>query len=125
MKFGEFFRTKRIELGLTLRKFCQGSGLDPAYVSRIENGLSLPPESIEKLKGLAVAIKLEEGTIEWVTFFDLASAAKGEIPLDIHGAFPNINSILPAFYRTLRKRTITKTDVNSLLTLIKDGKKDE
>ena len=34
--FGEFFKQKRIVLGMTLRQFCAENGLDPGNISKIE-----------------------------------------------------------------------------------------
>lgn len=37
-KFGKFVRRKRLEKGITLNKFAIAAELDPAIISRIENG---------------------------------------------------------------------------------------
>lgn len=43
MTFGEFVREKRIQKGLSLRRFAELVALSPAYVSQIENGIQSPP----------------------------------------------------------------------------------
>jgi hypothetical protein len=35
MKFGEFFKRRRIALGLTLRAFCRSNALAPGNISRL------------------------------------------------------------------------------------------
>jgi transcriptional regulator with XRE-family HTH domain len=117
-RFGEFFRQKRLELRLTLRQFCRKKGYDAGYISRMESGLLLPPKDIEKLKALATALEIKEQTPDWVLFFDLAATEKGEIPKDIKD-FSKFQGMLPAFYRTLRKKKVTEKDIKNLLKLFR------
>lgn len=42
LAFSQFVKQKRMELGLTLRKFCNENGLDSAVISRIERGIGDP-----------------------------------------------------------------------------------
>lgn len=124
MTFATFAQEKRRALGLSLRSFCQRKGYDPANISRIENGLLPPPQDREKLKAYAIALELEEGTEEWVTFFDLAASAVGKIPEDIIEDFPQVKSLLPAFYRSVRNRdkTATKEEMLELLKTLTEPK---
>lgn len=121
MNFGEFFKAKRRETGLTLRQFCTNSGQDAAYISRLENGLMAAPSSPEKLKGLARALKIEQDSEEWVTFFDLAATSRHNIPADIALDSEKAMELLPAFYRTLRNEPISTEEAERLLKLIKGG----
>ena len=57
--FGEFFREKRIALGLTLREFCEMYELDPGNISRLERGKSPPPKD-SILKEYAKYLKLKQ-----------------------------------------------------------------
>jgi len=114
--FSTFFKEKRLALGMTLRSFCQTKGYDVAYISRIENALIQPPEDTEKLKALAQALGLKEQTTDWVTFFDLAANSKGKIPADIKENYPQVVSLLPAFYRSLRKKETTPETLEALLS---------
>jgi len=118
LTFSEFFNSKRLSMGLTLRRFCANKGYDVAYISRLENGLMAPPEDPEKLKALAFALELEESSIDWVTFFDLAATVKGKLPEDLKRD-TRIMTVLPAFYRTIRKKDIAKTDIDKLIKLLK------
>lgn len=121
MSFGEYVRNRRMELRLTLREFSKNKGYDVAYISRIENGYVTPPEDQEKLKALAVALQLVENSEDWVKFFDLAATEKGVLPQDIKEKASNIN-FLPAFYRTLRKKEVTDSDIEKLVKILRDGK---
>lgn len=119
MNFGDFIRERRIKMKLTLRQFAKQKGYDAAYISRLENNLVNPPTDEEKLRGLAKALELKEQSEEWVQFFDLAAASRGQIPQDLAS---NIN-ILPAFYRTIRKKKITEEDIKDLVKIFKKGQK--
>jgi transcriptional regulator with XRE-family HTH domain len=58
--FGEHFRQLREKTGLSLRSFCLAHGFDPGNISRLERGAFLPPESPEKLREYAKALKLRK-----------------------------------------------------------------
>ena len=119
MTFPDFIKQRRKELGYTLRAFCKNKGYDPSYISRLENGLLNPPLETSKREGLALALEFEEGTPEWVTFFDLVNASNYQLPEDIKENFPQIVSFLPAFYRTIRKKEMSSADIQDLVNLLK------
>ena len=115
--FGEFFRQKRIDLGFTLRSFCERYSYDPGNISRMERNILSPSVDTEKLAGYAAALKIPRDSEEWTTFFDLAHAAKGKVPEDLLKS-PHILSILPAFYRTARGGKLNKEKINQLIKLM-------
>ena len=119
MKFHELFKKKRMEIG-TVREFAKQSGLDLAYISRLENGVTLPPRDIKKLKKLALALGIKDGTDQWQEFMDLAAIAKNELPMDLHDD-ERIASILPAFYRTLRDRELDEKEIKKLIDSIRES----
>jgi len=121
MIFGEFFKNKRMQTGLSLRQFCDQKGLDSAYISRIENSIIPAPAKDILLKGLAKALGIEVNSPEWIEFFDLASLSKGQIPDDIQEEFPEVLNYLPSFLRSTKKEKVTKEDITKLLSLIKGG----
>lgn len=127
MNFGEFIKKRRLDLGYTLREFCRTKGQESAYISRLENTICLPPKKEEKLKSLAKAYEIKEGTVLWVDFFDQAAASLKTLPKDLNNE--NITRFLPAFCRTIRKENITGKDIEKLVKLIKgedlDGKSDK
>lgn len=117
--FGELIRQKRIELKMTLRGFCEKTGYDVAYISRLENGLMLASADAIKLQKLARSLNISEKTKEWGQFFDLAAISRKTLPKDIDAKLLNY---LPAFLRTATKKELKKRDVEKLLMLIKEGK---
>ena len=123
MKFHELFKSRRMKIG-TVREFAKKSGLDLAYVSRLENGIILPPRDSEKLARLATALGIIDGSEEWREFMDLAAVARNELPEDLQDD-ERIMAVLPAFYRALRNKNIDKDDIRRLFDMIqktKEGK---
>ena len=123
MKFHELFKRKRMEIG-TVREFAKKSGLDLAYVSRLENGVILPPRDSEKLEKLALALELRKESDEWREFMDLAAVAKNELPEDLWDD-ERVASVLPAFYRTLRNKDLDEAEMKKLLELIRNSGKED
>ncbi len=123
MQFAQFFKEQRVAHGLTMRKFAEKKGYDVGYISRLENGVINPPAESEKMESLASALELKPKTGEWVTFFDLAAAARKELPLDIQNDSQAVK-LLPAFYRTLRKKDIDRAEVEKLLDFIRKEKEN-
>ena len=122
--YGKFFKEHRLKQGLSLRQFCKSKGLDPAYVSRIENDIIPAPIKEDVLEALAQSIDIKKMTKEWVEFHDLASISRGKIPKDVQEKYPEVLSILPAFFRSIGKKRMTENDVKELIKLVRDGYDD-
>lgn len=122
MDFYQFFKERRQAYG-SVRRFAGDYGLDPAYVSRLENGVTPPPRDTAKLQKLGRALGLTEDSAEWQQFMDLASMAKNELPEDLKND-ARAASMLPAFYRTLRNEKLDASEAEELLKLIKESGKD-
>jgi len=116
--FGEFFKAKRIALGLTLREFCFKHALDPGNMSRLERGLLPPPEDRNVLERYAKCLNLKVGSDDWYTFFDLAAAAKGRIPAELMED-KEIVAKLPVVFRALRGKRLTDQDLDELVKKVK------
>ncbi|MCX6577004.1 MAG: hypothetical protein NTV82_11515 [Candidatus Aminicenantes bacterium] len=116
--FGEFFKKKRVEKGLTLRSFCLKNGFDPGNISKMERGLLVPPSSRDKLEIYAKALGLKPGSADWVEFFDRAAACKGEIPLEIMSDSQLVEK-LPLIFRTIRGKRVTDKQLEELAELIR------
>lgn len=115
--FGEFFKSKRIEQGLTLREFCKKHRLDPGNLSKMERG-QLKPPSGEKLEEYARYLAIIKGSTDWYTFFDRASACKGIIPEEFMNDEELIQS-LPIIFRTFRNKQVTKELTLNLIERLK------
>lgn len=118
--FGDFFRSKRIALELTLRTFCERFGYDPGNISRIERNILPPTVDDEKLAGYAAALQIKRETEEWVLFHDLAHTAKGQIPEDIITK-PNSNKYLPLLFRTVRGKKLSRKQLEELIKLLNES----
>lgn len=117
--FGDFFRSKRIALGLTLRSFCERYNYDPGNISRLERNILPPTLNDEKIAGYAAALKIKRDSEEWVKFYDLAHAAKGKIPTDLKNN-ERISEFLPAFFRTMRNKKLDRKKLKKLLRLLNE-----
>lgn len=117
MSFGEFFHFKRIALALSLRDFCERYGYDPGNISRLERNILPPTLDDEKLAGYALALKIKRDSEDWVFFYDLAHAAKGQLPADLKNK-DKITQLLPAFFRTMRNKKLDKDKLEKLVKLL-------
>lgn len=122
-QFYQLFKKYRMEKG-TVRQFAKENDYDIAYISRLENGVTMPPKDAKKLKKLALALGLVECSSEWQEFMDLASMAKNELPEDFKDD-ERVSAMLPAFYRTLRNEKLDKAEAEKLIKLIKESGKEE
>jgi transcriptional regulator with XRE-family HTH domain len=116
--FGNFFKTKRIEAGFTLREFCRTHSLDPGNISRMERGLLKPPSSKDKLEEYASYLGIEKGSDDWYEFFDLAAACRGEIPEEFLDDEELIKH-LPIIFRTIRGKKVSKKKLEELIEMIR------
>ena len=124
MEFGQYFKERRMELGFTARKFAKEKGYDVGYISRLENNLIAPPAEKEKVAALGHALELTEGTKDWEKFLDLVAIARNEIPEDLRSNEMAVK-MLPAFYRSLRDKNLDKAEIDKLLELLEESRKEE
>ncbi len=118
MTFGEYIKELRIRGGHTLRRFCELHGLDAGNYSKLERGLFPPPTGEEKMLELARAYGLKRGTDDWSTFFDLAAAAKGQVPKDLLSDEEVVDK-LPVLFRTLRGEPVPEDKLDELIEFIR------
>lgn len=117
-KFGDLIKQLRLERGQTLREFCSENRLDPANFSRLERGLFPPPQSRELLEKYATALGLREGSDEWLNFFDVAAAERGQLPADFMSDEEVVEK-LPALFRTMRGKQLTAEKLDELIERIR------
>ena len=115
--FGEFFKQKRIDGGMTLREFCKKFGCDPGNMSKMERGLLSPPTE-KKLEEYASFLGIPRGSNDWYEFFDRAAACKGEIPEEIMQD-EEIFKSLPLIFRTFRNKKVSKKTIEELIDKLK------
>jgi transcriptional regulator with XRE-family HTH domain len=117
--FGAFVgRVRREGLEMSLREFCERNGLDPGNLSRLERGKLPPPRSREVLDRYAASLELREGSDDWLLFYDLAAAGRGEVPEDLM-ADEDVVSQLPVLFRTLRGDRVDDAKLQELIRLIR------
>lgn len=118
MTFGEFIKTKRLEAGYSLRKFCEIAEIDASNWSKIERDRLPVSYDREKLESITKIIKLKEGSKDWFQFFDLASLSQKKIPEDIYSDEEVVNA-LPILFRTLRGEKPDKKELDKMIELLK------
>jgi hypothetical protein len=82
----------------------------------------LPPDNEDKLAAYAIALGIEKGSSDWVTYFDLAAIAKQELPKEVKESAPEIISLLPAFLRTNGNRKISDEKLQKLIDFLSSTK---
>lgn len=117
-RFGEFFKACRISKGQTLRTFCLENGFDVGNISKLERGRMAPPTSDAKVAEYAKALGLQEGSDDWIEFFDLAAQARGQIPHDILND-EELVAKLPLVFRTLRGQRVDDNVLSQLIEKIR------
>jgi transcriptional regulator with XRE-family HTH domain len=118
MTFGSLVKTKRLEAGYSLRKFCEIAEIDSSNWSKVERDRLPVSYDREKLESIAKLIKLEDGSKEWFQFFDLASLSQKKIPEDIYSD-DEVVKALPIFFRTLRGDKPDKKELDKMIELLK------
>lgn len=68
--FGEFIRSKRVELKITLREFVKALKFDPCSWSRIESERVAPPQENEVLLAIAIYLDLDFDVLQDMAYRD-------------------------------------------------------
>ncbi len=116
--FGELFKQKRLEKGLSLREFCRRNGLDPGNVSKLERGRLAPPGDRAKLEKYARMIGIPEGSDEWREFVDLGTICAGRIPDEVLSDEELVKR-LPLVFRTVSGGKLTEEQLDELIEKIR------
>lgn len=116
--FGAFVRSKRIEIGLSLRKFCELAELDPSNWSKIERGRM--PAVIEKKKliELGSLLGIKQSEQDFQKLIDLAYISRKKIP-DYVYSDEEVLSALPIFFRTAQGQKPSDEELNKVIELLK------
>ena len=116
--FGEFIKERRINKGISLRKFCKRVEIDASNWSKVERGLLAPPQDEERLRKIAWALDIKFGSALWKEMKDKANIDAGIIPNDILSDEKVLNS-LPMFFRTIRSEKPTPEELDKLINMIR------
>lgn len=120
--FGEFIKSKRLALDLSLREFCKKIDEDPSNWSKIERNLFSPPQNAEKLERIGKTLKIPKGSEEWEKMHDLSNISSGNIP-DYIMKNEEVLQSLPAFFRTVGNIKPTREEIQKLIDKLKEIKK--
>lgn len=113
--FGEYFKQKRIELGVSLREFCRNHGLDHGNISKLERGRLTPPQNDDLLNKYALYLQLTADEQE--TFKELAKIGNKQIPEYLSDE--ETLAKLPVFFRALRGTELTEDKLQNLIEMIR------
>jgi transcriptional regulator with XRE-family HTH domain len=121
--FGEFVRNLRLQRKLTLREFCREHNLEPANWSRMERGVTAPPQDRSILERYARNLSVKPETEDWRTFMDLAAIDSGVIPEDIMNDELLLERV-PVMFRAARGDKLTREQLDELLGLLRKETKN-
>src|SRR2546423_553903 len=111
-KFGELLKEFRLRAGFGLRRFAEIIDMRPTNLSAIEHGRRNPPGDAGRLREIAEALGLVEGSADWSRFFD---AARGEevLPADVRHLANR--PLIPALLRTIDNRQLGDEEIARLI----------
>src|SRR5688572_22291816 len=111
-EFGDVLRELRLAAGYGLRRFAKLIGELPSNLSAIETGVRSPWRTQEKLRAVASALALEEGSRNWDRFF-LSARRPDSVPPDIERLLERPLHL--ALLRAVEERQLTDDELQKLV----------
>jgi transcriptional regulator with XRE-family HTH domain len=112
--FGQLLKELRLAVGLGQTQFAEMISMKPSNLSAIEHGRRNPPEDPERLKEIASALGLEEGSGAWTRFFDAAVATRaGKLPADVRHLAGR--KLVPVLLRTIDEKQLSDEELARLI----------
>lgn len=116
---GKLLKDLRLQAGFGLRRFAELIGMQPSNLSAIEHGHRPFPEDPDKVRRIADALGLVEGSAKWDEFFD-AARSEGQFPADV--ADMADRELVPLLLRTVKNRDLSDEDIRRLIGEFQGGK---
>lgn len=110
--FGAILRQYRLRSGYGLRRFAKLIGEMPSNLSAVETGGRSPWRQMEKLRKVANALALEEGSRDWDRFF-LAACKPEILPPDVERLLERELNI--ALLRTVDELKLSDDELTELV----------
>lgn len=110
--FKSLLKTLRLRAGYGLREFAEMIGDAPSNYAGIEAGDRNPWRDPEKLRRVAVALGLEEGSQEWDSLF-VGARRKGGLPPDVEHILDR--PLIPLLLRTVDELQMSDGDLRRLV----------
>jgi transcriptional regulator with XRE-family HTH domain len=121
-EFGELLKEFRLALGVGQSEFSKMIGMKPSNLNAVEHGRRKPPESPDKLREMAIALGLEEGSENWMRFVDAAARVADELPVDVRHMTQR--RLLPVLLRTIDDRQMSDEELAKLIAALEGGRED-
>lgn len=116
-EFGSLLKEFRLRAGFGLRKFAQMIDMPASNLCDIEHGRRKAPSEPERLREIAEALGLTEGSPDWERFFDAAGGG-ADLPPDVRHLAGR--KLVPALLRTIDNRQMSDEEIAQLIAEIKE-----
>jgi len=116
--FGKLLKRFRLRAGIGLRRLAEMIEVEPSNLSALEHGRRSPPAEPERLRAIADAVGLMEGSRDWEEFFN-AARKPGELPADVRQLADR--KLVPTLLRTIDNKQLTDQQIARLIQEIDKG----
>lgn len=116
-EFGSLLKEFRLRAGFGLRKFAQMIDMPAPNLCDIEHGRRKAPSEPERLREIAEALGLTEGSPDRERFFDAAGGG-ADLPPDVRHLAGR--KLVPALLRTIDNRQMSDEEIAQLIAEIKE-----